>query len=138
MKRSGMSGGVMRRRKRKKAARDANVHDGRGCCWIYRVQFDRDLDMNNIPALPSIEGDLLLDVLTRQSHRHTSSPPDNSEHGGAERLAELGHTVLSMIIMYILFQRTPFISAADLSVCYRFKPNALHGSSPYRRRGTKN
>ncbi|KAH0838053.1 hypothetical protein J3R83DRAFT_6293 [Lanmaoa asiatica] len=71
--------------------------------------------MNNIPALPPIEGDLLLDVFTRQSNRNTSSPPDNTEHGGTERLAELGHTVLSMIIMYILFQRTPFLSATDLS-----------------------
>ncbi|KAF8560071.1 hypothetical protein OG21DRAFT_1384085, partial [Imleria badia] len=71
--------------------------------------------MNNIPALPSIEGDLLLDVLTRQPHRNSSSPPDNTEHGGAERLAELGHTVLSMVIMYILFERTPFLSAVDLS-----------------------
>ncbi|KAG9314092.1 hypothetical protein JVU11DRAFT_4873 [Chiua virens] len=71
--------------------------------------------MNNIPALPSIEGDLLLDVLTRQSHRSCSSPPDSTEHGGAERLAELGHTVLNMTIMYTLFQRTPLVSAVDLS-----------------------
>ncbi|KAF8445627.1 hypothetical protein L210DRAFT_881288 [Boletus edulis BED1] len=71
--------------------------------------------MNNIPPLPSIEGDLLLDVLTRQSNRNNSSPPDNSEHGGVERLAELGDIVLGMTIMYILFQRTPFLSAADLS-----------------------
>ncbi|KAI9570290.1 hypothetical protein HD554DRAFT_2085207 [Boletus coccyginus] len=71
--------------------------------------------MNNIPPLPSIEGDLLLDVLTRQSNRSSPSPPDNTEHGGAERLAELGHAVLSMTIMYILFHRTPFLSGADLS-----------------------
>ncbi|KAN0100347.1 hypothetical protein V8E55_000331 [Tylopilus felleus] len=70
--------------------------------------------MNNIPPLPSIEGDLLLDVLTRQPNRNNSSPPDNTEHGGAERLAELGHTVLSMVIMYTLFQRAPLLSAADL------------------------
>ncbi|KAG8219542.1 hypothetical protein J3R82DRAFT_492 [Butyriboletus roseoflavus] len=75
--------------------------------------------MNNIPALPPIDGDLLLDVFTRQSNRNSSSPPDNTEHGGAERLAELGHTVLSMIIMYILFQRTPFLSAIDLSEKHR-------------------
>jgi hypothetical protein len=99
-----------------------------------------DLEMNNIPALPAIEGDLLLDVLTRQYNRNTSSPPDNTEHGGAERLAELGHAVLSMTIMYILFHRTPFLSAADLSVCHRSKHSAAQSmsSSPCHRKSTHN
>lgn len=101
----------------------------------YRV--DHGLEMNNIPALPTIEGDLLLDVLTRQSNRNTSSPPDNTEHGGAERLAELGHTVLSMTIMYILFQRTPFLSAIELSVCCRYKYKTM-SSSPRHRKSIEN
>lgn len=122
MNRSGMSGRVMRRRKGK--ARD-------------HVESDRDLDMNNIPPLPSIEGDLILDVLTRQPQRSPSSPPDNTEHGGAERLAELGNTVLSMTIMYILFQRTPFISATDLSVRRR-SCHTYISLLPYHRKGIKN
>lgn len=97
--------------------------------------------MNNIPPpLPSIEGDLLLDVLTRQSNRSSPSPPDNTEHGGAERLAELGHAVLSMTIMYILFHRTPFLSGADLSVCCRSKHGTARSmsSSPCHRISIKN
>ncbi|KIJ22049.1 hypothetical protein PAXINDRAFT_95489 [Paxillus involutus ATCC 200175] len=71
--------------------------------------------MNNIPALPSIEGDLILDVLTRQPHRDRMSPPDNSEHGGVERLAGLGESVLDMVVVYTLFQQRPFLSATQLS-----------------------
>ncbi|KIK97564.1 hypothetical protein PAXRUDRAFT_31732 [Paxillus rubicundulus Ve08.2h10] len=71
--------------------------------------------MNNIPALPSIEGDLILDVLTRQPHRNMMSPPDNSEHGGSERLAGLGESVLDMVVVYTLFQKKPPLSAAELS-----------------------
>lgn len=110
------------------------THDG------IHMEFDRDLSMNNIPALPPIDGDLILDVLTRQPQRNSSSPPDDTEHGGAERLAELGNTVLSMTIMYILFQQTPLVSASDLTVCSRFKHYAAHStfSSPFHRKSTKN
>ncbi|KAF9245821.1 hypothetical protein BU15DRAFT_58775 [Melanogaster broomeanus] len=57
--------------------------------------------MNTIPPLPSIEGDLILDVLTRQPHRNAMSAPDNSEHGGIERLAGLG-------------RKRPLLSGAEL------------------------
>jgi len=70
--------------------------------------------MNTIPPLPSIEGDLILDVLTRQPHRNAMSAPDNSEHGGIERLAGLGESVLDMVVVYALFQKRPLLSGAEL------------------------
>jgi hypothetical protein len=89
--------------------------------------------MNNIPALPSIEGDLILDVLTRQPHRDRMSPPDNSEHGGVERLAGLGESVLDMVVVYTLFQQRPFLSATQLSVCRRHHAVVAKSSPPDRK-----
>ncbi|KAF9225492.1 hypothetical protein BS17DRAFT_751323 [Gyrodon lividus] len=71
--------------------------------------------MSSIPPLPTIEGDIILDVLVRQPHRNRMSAPDNSEHGGVERLAGLGESVLDMVIVYTLFQKRPLLSATELS-----------------------
>ncbi|KIJ66250.1 hypothetical protein HYDPIDRAFT_86964 [Hydnomerulius pinastri MD-312] len=71
--------------------------------------------MSSIPPLPTIDGDLLLDVFSRQSSRTPMTLPDNSEYGGAERLAELGGSILNMVVMYSLFFRQPHLPASELS-----------------------
>ncbi|KAH7886080.1 hypothetical protein F5I97DRAFT_1809495 [Phlebopus sp. FC_14] len=68
--------------------------------------------MSHIPALPPIEGDMMLDVFTHRSIRETSP---NSEYGDTDRLAELGSSVLKMAVMYSLFRKRPLLSAIELS-----------------------
>ncbi|EGN93111.1 hypothetical protein SERLA73DRAFT_64528 [Serpula lacrymans var. lacrymans S7.3] len=68
--------------------------------------------MNNLPALPKIDGDLMLDVFTHRSlaHNHT----DNEDYGNTDRLARLGEDVLRMTITFCLFTKRPMLSASEI------------------------
>lgn len=65
--------------------------------------------MSTFPSLPPIEGDLLLEVFY---HRSTKNTPEGDEN--AERLAELGSSVLNMVIIYSLFSKRPLLAAHEL------------------------
>jgi len=57
----------------------------------------------------------MLDVFT-----HRSLTPgllnDQTPHGNRERLAQLGQSVLSTIVTYMLFVERPMLSSEDLKV----------------------
>ncbi|KIM70260.1 hypothetical protein SCLCIDRAFT_1207573 [Scleroderma citrinum Foug A] len=65
--------------------------------------------MSNFPPLPALEGELLLEVFSYRSSKYT---PDG--HESSERLAELGSSVLNMVIVYTLFSKRPLIAGHEL------------------------
>ena len=73
--------------------------------------------MNNFPPLPPLEGELLLEVFSYRSSKFT---PDG--HESAERLAELGSSVLNMVIVYTLFSKRPIIAGHQLKVRNDVRP----------------
>jgi dsRNA-specific ribonuclease len=71
--------------------------------------------MMSVPPLPKIEsGDLMLEVFTHSSLRSDQSTLE--EHGGCERLAELGGKILDMAITFCLFSQRPMLQASDIAV----------------------
>jgi len=71
--------------------------------------------MENIPPLPKLSGELMLEVFTHKSLRPDSSgEPTNDEYGGNDRLAELGAKVLEMAITFCLFSKRPMLKATDI------------------------
>jgi len=73
--------------------------------------------MSNFPPLPALEGELLLEVFSYRSSKYT---PDG--HESSERLAELGSSVLNMVIVYTLFSKRPLISGHELKVRNDVRP----------------
>jgi ribonuclease-3 len=75
--------------------------------------------MNNLkhslPPLPPIQGELMLDVYTHRSML-SKDIDENTVHGNTERLAELGSSVLSMLVVYTLYSEKPMLPAHDLKV----------------------
>ncbi|KAG1783547.1 hypothetical protein EV702DRAFT_1054148, partial [Suillus placidus] len=75
--------------------------------------------MNNLkhslPPLPSIQGELMLDVYTHRSML-SNDVDENTVHGNTERLAELGSSVLSMLVVYTLYSEKPMLPAHDLKM----------------------
>ncbi|KAL4070660.1 hypothetical protein J3A83DRAFT_3239525 [Scleroderma citrinum] len=65
--------------------------------------------MSNFPPLPPLDGELLLEVFSHRSYKYT---PDGDE--SAERLSELGSSVLNMVIVYTLFSKRPILSGHEL------------------------
>jgi len=67
--------------------------------------------MNNLPPIPSIEGDLMLDVFKHHSVRDLL-PEDigdqaEAEYGDTDRVAALGEAVFTMVVTSIAFQKRP-------------------------------
>ncbi|KAG1864711.1 hypothetical protein DFJ58DRAFT_772526 [Suillus subalutaceus] len=75
--------------------------------------------MNNLkhslPPLPPIQGELMLDVYTHRSMLGRDID-ENTVHGNTERLAELGSSVLSMLVVYTLYSEKPMLPAHDLKM----------------------
>jgi dsRNA-specific ribonuclease len=73
--------------------------------------------MENLPPLPKISGELMLEVFTHKSLRPDSSgEPTGDEYGGNDRLAEIGGKALDMAITFSLFSRKPMLKATDIEV----------------------
>lgn len=72
--------------------------------------------MNDLPPLPLIEGELILEVYTHQSLNVEPGAPTPDENGGSARLAILGKTVLESAVMTNLFQQRPMYSPDQLCV----------------------
>jgi len=71
--------------------------------------------MNNIPALPKIEGDvdIILDIYCHRSLKGNDSM--NEEYGDTDRLVELGARVLDMTLVSHLFYRRPILLAEQIT-----------------------
>jgi dsRNA-specific ribonuclease len=65
---------------------------------------------SNELALPVLSVELALAVFTHSSISHTA----NEEFGDSTRLAELGATVIRMIVTWSLFCKHPLLSAEDI------------------------
>ncbi|KAG6882655.1 hypothetical protein C0992_011126, partial [Termitomyces sp. T32_za158] len=69
-----------------------------------------------LPPLPKIEGDvdLLLEIFTHSSLRYGQSDGMNEEYGDTDRLAELGHRVLDLVVTFHYFSKRPILSATEV------------------------
>ncbi|KAJ6519964.1 hypothetical protein C8R45DRAFT_42407 [Mycena sanguinolenta] len=70
--------------------------------------------MNYIPALPKIEGDVDI-ILDIYSHHSLGGTNGNDEYGNADRLVQLGGVVLDMVLVAHLFYKQPLLSAEQIS-----------------------
>lgn len=66
-----------------------------------------------LPPLPNVQSDAALTIFV---HSSLKSPLQNERFGDAERLAFIGHHVLSMAIAESLFEKRPMLGAVDLEV----------------------
>ncbi|KAJ7131424.1 hypothetical protein C8R44DRAFT_871916 [Mycena epipterygia] len=71
--------------------------------------------MNNIPALPKIDGDvdIVLDIYVH--HALKGGEPMSDEYGDTERLIELGGRVLDTTLAVHLFHERPMLTADEIS-----------------------
>ena len=74
--------------------------------------------MDNLPPIPPIEGELMLEVYTHESLNTKPGAITSDEHGGSARLAILGERVLESAVMNNLFRRRPMYSAGQLKVSH--------------------
>ncbi|KAF9650477.1 hypothetical protein BDM02DRAFT_3092927 [Thelephora ganbajun] len=70
--------------------------------------------MDNLPPIPPIEGELMLEVYTHESLNTKPGAITTDEHGGSARLAILGKRVLESAVMTNLFRRRPMYTASQL------------------------
>lgn len=73
---------------------------------------------SRLPPLPKLQGDLdlMLDVYTHNSIKHSTHMNQESDYGDTDRLAELGAKVLDLAVTAHLFQRRPMITADEIRV----------------------
>jgi dsRNA-specific ribonuclease len=69
--------------------------------------------MTNLPALPKLDGDIMLEVFTHRSLRFGGAQT-SEEYGDNERLAELGHQVFELAVTYCLFLKRPMLTAQEI------------------------
>ncbi|GLB44154.1 putative double-stranded RNA binding motif containing protein [Lyophyllum shimeji] len=66
----------------------------------------------DIPRLPNLSLDVLLQVYTHPSLRRSNSLPE--EYGDNERLSQLGSAVLDAVVTHTLFNRRPMLGSLDI------------------------
>ncbi|KAK2461625.1 hypothetical protein APHAL10511_006088 [Amanita phalloides] len=71
------------------------------------------LQHDNLPQLPKISGDIILQVFTHRSLQHScgGTLEDNSDN---ERLAVLGMTVLDAVVTHSLFKQRPPLAMSEI------------------------
>lgn len=70
-----------------------------------------------LPPIPKLNGDIILDVYTHRSLRFPGAPLDqDSEYGGGERLAVLGEKVLEAAVTDALFRKRPMMKGTEIDV----------------------
>ena len=74
--------------------------------------------MDNLPPLPPIEGELILEVYTHESLNVKPGAITNDAHGGSSRLIALGEKILEAAVMANVFQRPPMHTASRLNVSH--------------------
>jgi dsRNA-specific ribonuclease len=75
----------------------------------------RPRDEKQLPPLPKLTSELILQVYTHISLRRRSDDGPE-EYGDNERLVELGKAVLDALITYVLFNKRPMLTVAELRV----------------------
>jgi hypothetical protein len=75
----------------------------------------RPRDEKQLPPLPKLTSELILQVYTHISLRRLSDDGPE-EYGDNERLIELGKAVLDALITYVLFNRRPMLKVPELRV----------------------
>ncbi|KAF8216079.1 hypothetical protein K438DRAFT_1800039 [Mycena galopus ATCC 62051] len=85
-------------------------HDGRASQTVHnQLHALLPAKMNNIPALPKIDGDVDI-ILDIYSHRSLGDNGYiNEEYGNTDRLVQLGGTVLDMTLVAHFFYRQPML-----------------------------
>jgi len=73
----------------------------------------RPRDEKQLPPLPKLTSELILQVYTHISLRRRSDDGPE-EYGDNERLVELGKAVLDALITYVLFNKRPMLTVAEL------------------------
>ena len=68
-----------------------------------------------LPALPRIGSETILEVFTHRTLRF-SGAQDDSEYGNSDRLAAIGRTVLETAITMVLFNKRPMITGDEIKV----------------------
>lgn len=90
--------------------------------------------MDNLPPIPPIEGELMLEVYTHDNLNVKAGAITSDEHGGNVRLATLGESVLQSAVMNNLFRRRPMFSSDQLKETARdclSKNNIDHWATGY-------
>lgn len=71
-----------------------------------------------LPTIPKLTGEIILEVFTHRSLRFPNAPIDeDSEYGDSERLAVLGEKVLEAAVTDTLFRKKPMMKGGDIEVC---------------------
>ena len=74
--------------------------------------------MVNLPPLPPIGGEFMLEVYTHESLHSKPGALTRDEHGGSVRLAKLGEKLLEAAVMTNLFRRRPMYTSNQLEVSH--------------------
>lgn len=76
----------------------------------------RTYGRTNIPSLPELTGDIILEVFT---HKSIQFDGPNSEYGDNTRLAELGAQALAMVVTRTLFDmKDPMLNVSEIAVSF--------------------
>ena len=71
--------------------------------------------MPDLPNIPRLSGDIILEVFTHRSIRFAGAPA-NEEYGDNERLASLGEKAFDLAVSDALFRKRPMLKAEDIDV----------------------
>lgn len=74
--------------------------------------------MDNLPPIPPIEGELMLEVYTHETLNVRPGAITADIHGGSARLASLGEKVLESAVISNLFRRRPMHTSTQLKVSH--------------------
>lgn len=76
---------------------------------------------SNLPSLPKLPGDIVLEVFTHRSLRFPGAPiNEDSEYGDNERLAILGEKAMETAVTDTLFRKRPMLKAFEIEVSIQF------------------
>ena len=71
--------------------------------------------MEQLPDIPRLSGDIILEVFTHRSIRFAGAPL-NEEYGDNDRLALLGEKAFNLAITDAMFRKRPMLKADELDV----------------------
>lgn len=91
-----------------------------------------------VPPIPKLQGEIILEVFTHRSLRFHGAPLDqDSEYGDNERLAVLGEKVLEAAVTDALFRQRPMLKGTDIEVGPSIPQPRTISEESYRNAGRK-